>query len=52
MTKCNAESDTPGVRCQKDQHGDDENHWGVKADGMDVVWASVTLSPPKKDGHD
>ena len=48
MATCNAESNHPGVRCQKEPHGDEENHWGVDAEGRDVVWASITLRPPSK----
>lgn len=47
-TRCTAVSDT-GVRCNKAEHPGDEQHWGTNDKGMDVVWASVTLPPPRRD---
>lgn len=46
MARCTAELD--GVRCKKDEHSEDENHWGLKPDGRDVVWATTVLRPPKE----
>lgn len=43
---CGEVDNTGLVLCRKAPHAPDEQHWGLKDDGMDVVWATITLRPP------
>jgi hypothetical protein len=46
MKQCNAVSPETGVRCRKEPHSDEANHWGLNDKGLDVLWNEVTLPPP------
>lgn len=45
---CNAVNNDGTVRCEKEVHLPEEQHWGHDEKGMDVVWMSITLAPPNK----
>lgn len=47
--RCPEQTHTNGapVQCRKSA-GHDGNHWGLRSDGNDVVWAVNILRPPDK----